>query len=145
MRKPIDIIGNLRRLESNLSRRIEEATQRVAPSNSREPLEITHSIVDVIEKRIEPAGRGKHVFPFDQIAIRIVADSAETKARFEAVLASPPSLRDRIIERIETFGCEWTGLTIGITYVDSVDPQWSSPHFNIQFERVAGLPQLPVR
>jgi hypothetical protein len=137
----MEILRNLRRLESSIAKTVNEATYRMTRADSCEPLEILHAIVDGVEKRVEPAGRGKYVFPFDRIHICIAAATAETRARFEAVLASPPALQDRIVERLETSGCEWTGLSISTTFAERSESEWTTPYFNIEFDRVNGLPQ----
>jgi hypothetical protein len=136
----MDIIRNLQRLESDLARRIDEATHRVAPSGSREPLEIVHAVVDLIEKRVEPSGRGKYVFPFNQIRVCIAADSAETRARFEAVLGATPTLRERIVERLQASGCEELPLSLSIVYPGAAELHWTTPLFHIEFERLDVLP-----
>jgi len=132
----MDILRNLRRLESTLTRTVHDATQKLTLPGPREPLEILHAVVEAVEKRIEPAGRGKYVFPFNQIAVFIAADSREKRARFDAVLESKPSLEDRIIERLQASGCESIILNINTTYVDSSDSD-----FNIEFDRFPSLPQ----
>jgi hypothetical protein len=136
----MDIIRNLQKLESDLARRIDEATHRVAPSSLREPLEIVHAIVDIVEKRIEPSGRGKYVFPFNQIRVCIASDSAETRARFEAVFEAAPTLRERILERIEASGCEQSHLSFSIGYADTAEVHWTTPFFDVEFERLDVLP-----
>jgi hypothetical protein len=130
----MEILRNLRRLESRLTRSVEEATQKVAPVGPPEPLEILHAIVEAIEKRIEPAGRGKYVFPFNLISIRIAAESRDTQSRFEAVLESEPTLQDRIVDRLQASGCDSTGVTIVTTFVERRDSD-----FHIEFDRVANL------
>src|SRR5262245_53870903 len=104
----MDILRKLRRLESKLSRTVDEAAQKIPTAGTSEPLEILHAIVDAAERRIEPAGRGKFVFPFNRIHIRIAANSRETRARFEAVFGSEPPLHDRIVERLHSAGCDST-------------------------------------
>src|SRR5262245_5901336 len=137
----MEILRNLRRLESRLTKTVEEATQKVAPASSREPLEVLHAIVDATEKRIEPAGRGKYVFPFDRINVCIAAQSSETRARFEAVLGSNPPLQDRIVERLQAAGCQLTGLSINTRYVDCSEPHWTNSEFHVAFDRFAGASQ----
>jgi hypothetical protein len=140
----MDILRNLRRLESTLTKTVHEATQKMTPAGPRLPLEIVYAIVETVEKRIEPSGRGKYVFPFNRIAISIAADSRETRARFDAVFAAEPSLQDRIVQRLQTSGCEWMGSTIATTYVDASEPHWMTPDFHIEFDRVPGLPAPPA-
>ena len=135
----MDIIRKLRRLESRLTQTVHDAAQKMTPAGPREPLEVVHSIVGTVEKRIEPAGRGKYVFPFNRIEIFIAADSRETRARFEAVLGSEPPVQDRIVEVLRAAGCKVPGLNIDTTYVDSAGEEWITPDFNVEFERTASL------
>ena len=137
----MDILRNLRRLESKLARTVDDAARKVTTARTREPLEILHAIVDSAEKRIEPAGRGKYVFAFNQINICIAANGREARARFEAVLGSEPPLHDRIVERLQAAGCVLNGLSINVTYVDRSEPHWTASEFNVEFDCFAGPPQ----
>src|ERR1700746_2466386 len=101
----MDILRNLRRLESRLAKKMNETARKVAPSNPREPLEVVQAIVEMVEKHIEPAGRGRYVFPFNQIRICIAVDSSLMRARYEAVFESDPSVQQRIFKTLETAGC----------------------------------------
>jgi|SoiMethySBSTD1v2_1073268.scaffolds.fasta_scaffold329488_2 FHA domain. len=139
----MNIFNNLRRLESKLANTIDGAAQRVASPHPSEPLEIIHAIVECVEKRIEPAGRGKYVFPYNRIGIQIAGGSREQRARFEAVIESEPSLEARISDRLRMSGCRMTGLSIELTYVDKPESAWIDSDFYIEFERVE-LPAVAV-
>jgi hypothetical protein len=137
----MDIVRKLRRLESRLSGSVNAAAQKVTRPGPREPLEILHSILEAVEKRIEPAGRGKYIFPFNQIRICVAAASRETRARFEAVLDSNPSLQVRIVQTLSAAGCESSGVSVQTTYADHSETQWATSDFDIEFERVPVIPQ----
>src|SRR5215471_806484 len=137
----MEILRNLRRLESKLANTADEAAQKIAQSRPREPLQILFAIVDAAEKRIEPVGRGRYVFPFDQINICVAAESTEARARFEAVFGSEPSLHNRILEQLHAAGCVLTGLGVNVTYVDRSEADWTNSEFKVEFERFAALPQ----
>src|SRR5262245_40674624 len=132
----MDIIRRIRRFESRIAGTVDAAAQRMPPA-TREPLEIVYAIVEAVEKRVEPAGRGKYVFPFNQVTIRIAAASREIQARFEAVFGSTPSLKDRIIQTLDAAGCDSAALMIDPVYVDQPDSGWTAPQFDIDFERTA--------
>jgi hypothetical protein len=137
----MDILRTLRRLESRLARTVDSAAQKMTPAGRREPLEVLHAIVDSVEKRIEPAGRGKYIFPFNQIRISIAAGSRETRARFEAVLESEVPLQDRIVQALQAAGCPSTSLHITTCYVEQPEPEWPTSDFTVEFDRVTVLPQ----
>jgi hypothetical protein len=136
----MDILRNLQRLESRLTKTVEETAHKITRLGTREPLEIMHAIVEAAEKRIEPAGRGKHVFPFNRIQISIAADSAEKRARFEAVFGSKPTLRDRVFERLGAGGCDVTALSVSTNYVDRSESRWTNPEFDVEFDNSSSLP-----
>jgi hypothetical protein len=137
----MDIVRKLRGLESTITKSVNDAAQKITQSRAREPLEILHAIVETIEKRLEPAGRGRYVFPFNQIRIYIAAPSPDTRARFEAVLAEDPPVEDRVIQALEASGCRLPGLSIETIYLENSGTDWITSDFNIEFDRVSALPQ----
>ena len=99
------ILGRVRALESRITRTVDRAAQRIARSGAREPLEIAHAIVDVVDEQVQASGRGRHVFPFNAITVTVVAATREAQARYAAVFAGELPLRERIAERLESMGC----------------------------------------
>ena len=98
------ILEKARQLESTIARTLDGAAQRVMKSGAREPLEIMHAIVEAVGKEVQPAGRGRHVFPFNRIKVSLAGASQETRARFEAVFGHELSLRElQLIARLEGF------------------------------------------
>jgi hypothetical protein len=138
----MDILRRLRRLESTLARTVDAAAQKMTPTGPREPLEVLYAIVDSVEERIEPAGRGKYVFPFNQIRIYIAAGSPEKRARFEAVLGCDPPLQDRIVQALDAAGCPSSGLNVTTSYVDHREAGWTTD-FSVEFDRLAVFEQPP--
>ena len=61
-----------------------------------------HGVLEAVEERIEPAGRGKHVFPFNTIKVTIVAVSPDARARFSGVLDGSPRCRSASHEACAT-------------------------------------------
>jgi hypothetical protein len=139
----MDILNKLRGFESRLAKTVETAAQKMTEAHPREPLEILHALVETVEKRIEPAGRGKYVFPFNRVRIFIAADTREKRARFEAVLGSEPSLENRIFQSLQAAGCELNGLNVNTIYVDQADGYWAEADFHIDFDRIAYLDPKP--
>ena len=67
---------------------------------------------------MQPAGRGRHLFPFNRIQVRLAAPTRQTQARLEATFAAEPTLAQRIHARLDTAGCLVPDLTIAIEYAD---------------------------
>ena len=69
-----------------------------APGTDASPLELLHAVLEDLERKIQPAGRGRRVFPYDRVSVRIAqpgADPVAVRAVFEQL---EPRLRDRLAE-----------------------------------------------
>jgi len=133
----MDILAKARKLESHLARTVDRAAQQWSKSGPRGPLEVVHGILDAVDERIEPAGRGTHVFPFNQVKATIVAVSADARARFSGVLDGSPTLQERISKKLRDAGCDVHGLQVKVAYVTQADQAWTSPEFHVDFSRGA--------
>jgi FHA domain len=138
----MNIFHKARKLESRLARTVDRAAQRWSGSGPRGPLEIRHAVLEAIEKRLEPAGRGTHVFPFNAIKLWVVAASRDERARFAGVLDSDPSLHERVCDRLRAAGCDGSRLRVRVVYVAEPDPAWPASDFHIDFSRVSHV-ELP--
>ena len=146
----MDILGKARKLESTLARTFDRAAQQWSKSGPRGPLEVLHAVLEAVEERIEPAGRGTHVFPFNKIKVSVVAASRDDRARFSRVLDEAPPLQERISRRLRERGCDVPTLHVRIAYVAQPESGWATPECHVDFGRAssADLPQTdaaPVR
>ena len=134
----MDILAKARQLEARLARTVDRAAARVTPAGggAREPLEIAHAVVEAVEHEVRPAGRGRHLFPFNRIHVLVVAPSKHARARFDATFAVEPTLAQRIQTRLETAGCLPTGLGVRVDYVDTAGQSWMAPDVHVDFDRV---------
>jgi hypothetical protein len=132
----VDILTKVRHLESTLARRFDHAARKLTRSGAREPLEILHAIVDVVDREIQPSGRGKHVFPFNSIQVLVLAPTREIRDRFQTVLAGDAGLRGRIDHKLRSAGCAGADVAMTISYVGRAQPSWREPEFHVKFARV---------
>lgn len=132
----MDILAKARQLEAKLARTVDRAAARVIPPGGREPLEIVLAVVEAVEGEVQPAGRGRQLFPFNRIRVVLVAPSRHAQARFEATFAVEPTLAQRIQTRLETAGCLPPDLAVAVDYVDVAGAGWSAPDVHVEFDRV---------
>jgi len=135
----MDILGKARKLESRIARTVDRAAERLLMSGGREPLEVMHAIVDAVEEEVQPAGRGARLFPFNRIKVSVVAAARDARARFDAVFDGEPSLRERIVERLESAGCEVSDLVVKVAYVAHAKPDWPAADCHVEFDRVTAV------
>jgi hypothetical protein len=138
-----EMLHRARTLESRIARALSRAAEDAVGPDAREPLEIAHAIVDAVERQVQPGGRGTRLFPFNRVAVSVLAPSRESRARFEALFATAPSLRDRVVDRLRSAGCDATGLGFDIAFVGRAPRHWDHPQFHVAFERVAGAAAPP--
>jgi hypothetical protein len=137
----MDVLGRARRLESAIAARLDQVAKGLVRSRMREPLEIVIAILDAVEQRIVPTGRGTRVFPFNRIEVSVVAPSHEARGRLEAVLGGDAPLQARILDRLLSAGCSPADVVVELQYLEAADVQWYAPEFDLQFIRVA-LPKI---
>jgi hypothetical protein len=138
----MNIFDKARRLEAHIARGM---TNLVRAGDAREPIELTHAIVEAVEREIQSGGRGTRVFPFNTIDVSIVAPSDHARARLEAVMNGRLSLRDRITDRLSEARCTADDLKVRINYVSRAQKHWTDPQFAIAFSRIAReTPDLPA-
>lgn len=68
------------------------------PGADATPLELLQAALDDLERRVQPAGRGRRVFPYDRIAVRIAQADADRVAVDAIFRQLEPRLRDRLEE-----------------------------------------------
>ena len=120
-----------------MTRVVERAAREWSRSGADEPLEIAQAVVDAVFERLEPAPRGRYVFPYNRVHVTIAASSRDVKARFAAVFESEPTLQDRINARLQEAGCDPSGVQLVVTYAPRPAPDWVRPEFHVDFTRGA--------
>ena len=130
----MDLRNRLRQVEDSITRAVDGMARR-GLQPPREPLEVMLAIVDLIERQTQHAGRGRRVFPFNRIAITIAAGAGD-RARYEAVLADPPTLDQRVAERLAVAGCAAPDLAIDVRYDAEAGAGWIDPLFDVAFSRI---------
>jgi FHA domain len=133
----MDVLGRARRLESAIAARLDQVAKGLVRSRMREPLEIVIAILDAVEQRIVPTGRGTRVFPFNRIEVSVAAPSHEARGRLEAVFDGDVPLQARILDRLRSARCSPADVVVEIQYLEAAEAQWYAPEFNLQFIRVA--------
>lgn len=142
----MDIAGKARKIERKLVRTVDAAIGELVGRDEPAPIEIVHAVLDRAEHEIQDIGRGRRVFPFNCVRLLVVAAprDKESKARFEAVLAGPPSLAERLIDRLRSAGCSVPAVTTQILYVKQPAEGWEDPKFHLTFDRVDEAPAAPA-
>ncbi|HZB26893.1 MAG TPA: FHA domain-containing protein [Vicinamibacterales bacterium] len=133
----MDILGKARRLESRIARSLDLALAGAVGKSARQPLEVLDAVVERAADQIERGARGKRLFPFNRILVHVVASTASERARLEALTDGPPSLRQRIVERLASAGCEVSELDVRVVPVARARRGWPEPDHQVSFERTA--------
>ena len=134
------LITGTRALESRLTSAFEQAAETVAGIGSRRPpLELIELAVDEIATHVQPAGRGRHSFPFNRVTVTLVAPTPEAQARLEAICEGPPSIHERVMRRLVSAGCDAPDVDVVVACVAVQDgtPRSDGPQFSIALARVS--------
>jgi hypothetical protein len=142
----MDIAGKARKIERTLARTVDAAIGELVGRDEPAPLEIVHAVLDRAEHQVQDVGRGRRIFPFNAVRVQVVAAAKdkEAKARFDAVVAGPPSLDDRLRDRLRSAGCGDVHVVTDVVYVKQRGDDWDDPRFHVAFDRVARAPVEPL-
>jgi hypothetical protein len=132
----MDLLRKARALEARIAGTFDRTVGGVVQPTGREPIEVVHAVVDAAQAEIQSSGRGRRVFPFNALTLTILAPSRDARARFEAVLADRPSLRERILARLASAGCQPADLDVAVGYEAKPRKAWTHGEFDLQFARV---------
>ncbi|MEN3337510.1 MAG: hypothetical protein V7647_1186 [Acidobacteriota bacterium] len=132
----MDILRRVRDLEARIATTVDRTVGGFVQSGTREPLEIVHAIVETMVLEVQASGRGRRVFPFNAVAVSVLAPSRDARARFDAVLGDGPSLRDRMVQRLHAAGCDVADLDVALEYVGRAPKTWQRQEFHVEFLRV---------
>jgi hypothetical protein len=133
----MDFLEKARQIENHITRRMTAAARNLAQTGTREPLELVKTILEAIEREIQPGGRGTRVFPFNTIGVTILAPTGRDRARLEAIVDGDTPLPDRIGERLRSAGCARPDLAVHIDYVPRAQKHWTDQQFSLAFSRLA--------
>lgn len=140
----MDLLAAARRLESKIARTLDSAASRALGSAARDPLAVIHAVVEVVQQELQPAGRGRRVFPYNTVTVTVAVASAAERARYEAVLECGPSLRARIVDGLRSTGAEISDLDVRITYAADAQAHWTAPDFHVELARVTAAVEIPA-
>ena len=133
----MDIAGKARKLERKLARTVDAAIGELVGRDEPAPLEIVHAVLDRAEHEIQELGNGRRVFPYDcvRVLVAVPARDRQARARVEAVLAGPPSLEERLADRLRRAGCADVRVSTQLVFAKQAAPGWDDARFHVTFER----------
>jgi len=103
------------------------------PESDASPLEICQAVLEEIEQKVQPLGRGRRVFPYRRIRIRICSSGVDRPA-IEAACAD---LDRRIEERLTELRCDTQpSLDVEVAALDAAPADWPPERrFAIDYHR----------
>jgi hypothetical protein len=139
----MDFVSKARKLERRISRTVDAAVVEFVGRSATAPLEVVHGVLDRAEAEIQDIGRGRRVFPFNRVRLHIAIGSSdkESRARYGAVIDGPPSLSDRLAERLVASGCRVERIETAVVFVRRRGSDWGDADFHVEFERVDLQPE----
>jgi len=141
----MDLSGKAQKIERRLARSLDAAIGELVGRDEPAPLELVHAVLDRAEREIQDIGRGRRVFPFNCVRLHVLAGprDRDARARIDAVVAGPPSLAERLADRLASHGCARATVVTEVLYARQAAPDWQHTRFHVSFDRVTE-PSLPV-
>jgi hypothetical protein len=128
-------LARAREFEARLARAADGAARTLAPPGAAAPLEIVRRAVEEIARHVHPSGRGRRAVAFNDVTVMFVAP-AGARAPFEALAAGPPTLRDRVVDRLTEAGCDAGDVEVAVAFAEAPDPDWPRADFHVVLARI---------
>ena len=129
--KGAQVTRRLSHIARDLQVRIERLFDAPLDANAT-PLEISRAIVDEVERKVQPVGRGRRAFPYTRLVVRI----RQTQGDRVALEAAFAELGDRLRERLAELQCDAPrDLGVKVLLLKKIPTEWA-PHqlFAIEYQ-----------
>jgi hypothetical protein len=94
-------------VEKTIERAFRKWTDRAfGPAQSDELLLVHRAILEQIESKIQVIQRGRHLFPYNYLRVRLISPDPERRALFQAAFAQERRLENDIREALQGAACE---------------------------------------
>jgi hypothetical protein len=94
-----------------------------SPGLDATPLEICQSVLEDVERKVQPVGRGRRIFPYNQITVRL--KQAETDR--PGLEAAFNGMEAKVRERLGELQCEApTAIDVRVSFVKKTPAGWTS-------------------
>ena len=94
-------------IEKTIERGFRKWTQRVfGPAESDELLLVHRGILEEIESKIQTVQRGRHVFPYNHLLVRLASPDPDRRALYRMAFGESRRLESDIREALAGAGCE---------------------------------------
>ena len=142
----------LTRVDGAVRAAVQRVQQWFDPPLDREaaPLEVREAIIEDIEQRVEPAGAGRRVLPYNRVTVTMFAADKPSRARLQAAL---DGLQESIVARLTELRCAIpAGFAVETRYLTRPPATWA-PQQRLAFaygqrdalELPSAAPQEPGR
>ena len=111
-------------IERAVERGFRRWTEKVFGEAESDDLVLVHrSILERVESRIEPAQRGRPIFPYNHIAVRLGSPDEHRRATYSAALLQDARLEGEIREFLTGAGCQVPrGFAVDLEILDAPAP-----------------------
>ena len=104
------------------------------------PLEVLHAVLEELERKVQPLGRGARVFPHNRVSVRVAPLRAERAATEAAFAQAERRLKGRLAE----LGCEAPRLELRCSVLKRLPPDWPAGRlYAIECRTEADAPAAP--
>lgn len=127
-------------VEKTIEREFRKWTKKAfGPAQSDELFLVERGILEDISNKIQTVQRGRRIFPFNHVVVRLASPDAARRALLEAVFGAEYRLANDIVECLAGAGCD---IPLGFTVdVETVESEAGS--FEIQYEN-RSAPAVPT-
>lgn len=126
-------MSRVQKLEHRIDRKLRQML-RSSPNQAREPIELYRAVLDEVTSRIDALPRGRRIFVFSRVSVRVLVPDPERRRSYELVFTDADSLTRDIKSYFEENKVEYpTRFKVDVQLVDSLPLDESERGFEVTY------------
>jgi FHA domain len=114
-------MSRLQKLEHRIDQKLRKVLRSSSPNQEREPIELYRSILDEVTSRVDAMARGKRIFAYSRVSVRVLVLNPERRRSYELVFTEADPLTRDIKSHFEENRVEYpTHFKVDVELVDSL-------------------------
>ena len=127
-------MSRVHKLEHRIDQKLRQMLRSSSPNQAREPIELYRAILDEITSRIDSVPRGRLLFAYSCVSVRVLLPDPERRRSYELVFTEADPLTRDIKSYFEDNKVEYpTRFKVDVELVDSLPPDVSERGFEVAY------------
>ena len=143
-------MSRVHKLEHRIDQKLRQMLRSSSPNQAREPIELYRAILDEVTSRIDSVPRGRLIFAYSCVSVRVLLPNPERRRSYELVFTEADPLTRDVKTYFEENRVEYpASLKVDVELTENLPLDVSERGFEIAYSNAPsaapGLDAIPIR